>query len=266
LPKLRTELKLRWARWKFRAKRALVRLLPADLRLIRTGEAFLRGGEREVRLLPILVVPDTVVIDVGAHIGDYTYALCKQLGPLGRVIAFEPQPGLARQLRKAAKRLQLPVTVHQCALSCSEGESELSIPTDDGIVAPGLATLERRMQPVAECYRVPLRRLDDVCREVVGTISFIKIDVEGHELDVLRGSVAILQKHRPNLLIEIEQRHTLRPITETFDFLAAQNYRGEFMNPAGSLIPLSEFRSEAHQDVSTIGTRRYVSNFVFRPM
>ena len=86
------------------AKATLRRLIPAHLRLIRTANYFLQHGEREVHLLPQLVKPGTVAIDVGSHIGDYTYILCKHLEKKAGVIAIEPVADLARQLVIAARR------------------------------------------------------------------------------------------------------------------------------------------------------------------
>src|SRR4051812_29929480 len=94
-----------------RATDVLRAMIPPHIRFVRAGKAFLADGKREVHLLPKLVQPGTTAIDVGAHIGDYTYALCRHLGNHGRVIAIEPIPDLARRLDQAVRRLGLPVTV-----------------------------------------------------------------------------------------------------------------------------------------------------------
>src|SRR5690349_13141846 len=99
-----------------RSKDVLRDLLPAHRRFIRAGEAFLRAGEREVHQLSRLVQPGSIAIDVGAHIGDYTYSLCKHVGSGGQVIAIEPVADLAAMLERATRTLSLPVTVHNCAL------------------------------------------------------------------------------------------------------------------------------------------------------
>jgi FkbM family methyltransferase len=250
---------------KYRAKLVLRRFIPAHVRFTRAGKAFLRGGEREVHLLRDLVTVDSVAIDVGAHIGDYTYSLCKCVGAGGRVIAIEPQPDLARRLVVATTRLNLPVTVHNVALSSKEGEADLLIPMEHGRNLIGFATLERRAGD-GKSYRVPLRRLDDLCREIDGKICFLKVDVEGHELEVFRGGVQTLKRHRPNLIVEIEQRHSTIPISETINFILAQNYRGEFLNRAGHLRPLSEFDPQKHQVVELVRSPDYVSNFIFKPV
>src|ERR1041384_4672569 len=81
-----------------RSKDLLRELLPARRRFIRAGEASLRAGEREVHQLSRLVQPGSIAVDVGAHIGDYTYPLCRHVGSAGRVIAVEPIAALAAML------------------------------------------------------------------------------------------------------------------------------------------------------------------------
>jgi hypothetical protein len=134
---------------------------------------------------------------------------------------------------------------------------------ENGSRKAGFATLERR-EGTGQMHRVALRRLDDICAHIEGRISFIKIDVEGHELEVLRGGTATLAKHRPNLLIEIEQRHSAGPIEETLKYVASLGYRGEFLDKANQPQPLETFDADRHQRVERVGTRQYVSNFIFR--
>jgi FkbM family methyltransferase len=219
----------------------------------------------ELGILCELVEHGSTVVDVGAHVGAYTYALCRCVGAEGQVIAVEPIPELANLLRRATTRLRLPVTVAECALSSQEGEAELLIPLDNGVRRPGMATLEKH-SAAGFRERVRLRRLDELCRNVRGRVSFMKIDVEGHELAVLRGSIGTLQQDRPNLFVEIEQRHSPVPITETFGFLTALGYSGEFLDRDGMLRPLSSFDVEEHQTrhLQDIGTPAYINNFVFR--
>ena len=248
-----------------RAKDLLRGFIPAHRRFLRSGKEFFEEGEREVHALPGLVEKGTIVVDVGAHIGSYTYCLCKLLGPDGHVVAIEPLPDLAKMLTSAVERLKLPVTVYNCALSSRDGEADLQVPVVNGGRAAGFATLESRSFDHGKSYHVKLRRLDDICREHPGRLSFIKIDVEGHELEVLRGGIETLQR-RPNLLIEIEQRHSTVPIGETFAFLESQGFRCEFLDANSQPHPFAEFDVKNHQDVTKVGTREYVSNFIFRPV
>src|SRR5205085_371403 len=112
-----------------------------------------------------LVNNGSTAVDVGANVGDYTYALCRHVGPTGRVIAVEPIPDLARMLSRATDRLGLPVKVFNCALSSRDDKADLFIPVQNGKRLAGFATLEHRTV-AGFSRRVSLRRLDDLCRDV----------------------------------------------------------------------------------------------------
>jgi hypothetical protein len=76
-------------------------------------------------------------------------------------------------------------------------------------------------------------------------VSFIKIDVEGHELSVLEGGVRTIANNRPVLWVEIEQRHLSRPMSDVFEFIKSLGYDGGFYD--GTFQPLEKFRYEIHQ-------------------
>jgi FkbM family methyltransferase len=250
---------------KNRVKEVLREMVPAHLRFIRLGKLFVAHGGPEVHILQSLVEYGSTVIDIGANVGQYSYALCQYAGPKGLVIAVEPLPETAELLRSAARRLGLPVVVFECALSSRDGEAELLVPIIAGEKRHALASLEQHSAAGLR-RRVSVRRLDDLCREVRGRISFIKIDVEGHELEVLRGGIDTLQQHRPSLLVEIEQRHSPVPIDETFAFMTSLGYLGQFLDGAGRCQPLACFDVTEHQTrhLDDIGNPAYINNFIFR--
>lgn len=257
-------------RLKEATRRTIRGLIPAHIRFQRAGRAFLASGEREVHELSKLVEPGTTAIDVGALLGDYAFSLCRQVGPSGQVICVEPQPEYARLLRTAAARLKLPMEVVECALSSRPGRAELGVPVVDGRARSGFASLDHRGS-AGKTIAVELRRLDDVVAEVTRRISFLKVDVEGHELEVFKGAVETLRRHRPNLLVEIEQRHSLVPIAETFAFLKDRAYAGSYLDAEGARVPLEQFDAARNAELAggerTNGTPApgYVANFIFTP-
>jgi hypothetical protein len=97
-------------------------------------------------------------------------------------------------------------------------------------------------------------------------VSFIKIDAEGHEELVLNGASATLTRCRPNLLIEIEQRHLRKSIDEVLRHVLSFGYRGYFM-AGGQLQPLARFDVEQHQHAyfHNWSDPAYVANFFFLP-
>ena len=136
-------------------------------------------------------------MDIGANHGLYSYAL-NRLGL--SVEAFEPQPWCVRTIRAWAGER---VNVHQVGLSDVEGTLALRMPVVDGTRFTGYATFGA-VEGESEVIEVPVRRLDDFGFTAV---SFVKVDVEGHEARVLRGGEQTIAACRPTLLVEIEQRH-----------------------------------------------------------
>ena len=116
-----------------------------------------------------------------------------------------------------------------------------------------------------------LRRLDDIVAGVKSRVSFIKVDVEGHELEVFKGGVEALRQHRPNLLVEIEQRHSPVPIEETFGFIQEQGYTGYFLDDRGTRTPIGAFDPRRNYELATrcsqFGSTHdgYIFNFIFIP-
>ena len=190
------------------------------------------------------------------------------MGSRGRVYAFEPSPAMRSALRRLAGLAN--VTVVDAGLSDHEGEAELHVPVLGGRRVDYLASLAIR--PNADLphqsFTVKLKRLDDVLALEGGSVSFIKCDVEGHELAVLRGAQEILERARPRLLVEIEQRHTQLDIAETFALLHEHRYRG-YMLAGEVLRPLEEFDLQRDQldlldDLANVRPG-YVNQFVFVP-
>ncbi|MER5730132.1 FkbM family methyltransferase [Streptomyces sp. NPDC002138] len=164
-----------------------------------------------------LVRPGSVCLDIGAEYGLYTWALAALSGPSGAVHSVEPLPGPASWLRTTAAALGCDhVTVHRTALGARAQEGTMSLPRrrllpvhgraylTEGASGPGPNTEFARSRPVA----TPVRTVDGLCRHMgLDRVDFIKADVEGAEEAVLSGARHTLERHRPALLLEIEDRH-----------------------------------------------------------
>lgn len=219
----------------------------------------LRNHEPELAILPALVDPDLLALDIGANRALYTI----RLRPLARKVhAFEPVPQLAARLRAAFPE----VTVHEVALSAQGGRATLRLPgrnTSWATIEPG-NTLEKAAGGV-QGIEVKAMRLDDVELEKVG---FVKIDVEGHELAVLEGARVLLRRDRPVLLIELEERHTKNALRGAAAALEPFDYRGYFLD-GDRLRPVAAFDAAVDQDPARVSERgkegRYLNNFVFVP-
>jgi len=248
-----------------RVERGAVRRLPPGLVFAANARIHRWKGERELRELPRLVARGSIAVDVGAHFGTYSHALCRLVGKQGLVHAFEPIAEDARYLTAAARQLRLPMEVHNCALSSVNGTAALTVPDRYGHGKTALSSLEPHVG-TGERRTVEVRRLDDVLAGADRPVSFIKIDVEGHELAVLEGAAETIARHKPNLLIEIEERFHAAPAVVTFERVQALGYRGEFLDASGQRRPISEFDPAVHQDPAVdVLSREFIANFVFTP-
>jgi FkbM family methyltransferase len=174
---------------------------PRDKYIGRSLIAYGEWGEAEVRLFEQIVRPGDTIVEVGANIGSHTVPLSKLTGPTGKLHAFEPQR-LINQLLNANLALNecLNAHVHRAAISDTVGFAEIcSIPpqheTNYGAISLGLefgvdSTMER--VPVQTIDALDLNRLD-----------FLKVDAEGHDVQVLKGATASLEKHRPAVFVEV---------------------------------------------------------------
>ena len=220
---------------------------------------WLRGElEEEMKFLRLLVRSHDRVIDVGGHRGIYAYQL-RRLG--ARVEVFEPNPACCRVLMAWAAG-KPDIVVHSVALSSRTGSTILHIPIDEsGVEHDASASIENAGFARTRDQLVPLQTLDSYRFKGV---KLIKIDVEGHEYSVIEGAAATLASSRPALLVEIEQRHSDRPIGEVFEEILGFGYQGFFMGMDG-LAALENFDAARHQSMENFGgsKREYINNFLF---
>jgi FkbM family methyltransferase len=159
--------------------------------------------ERKVRRFILNnMPPDGVFIDVGAHIGKYSLLVAKKY-PNAEVIAIEPNPLAYDALSKALKINNLiNVQVFNVALSDSDNLTDLYIRRSS------VASSIEEFDSCIEIRRVTTRALDSLIDELgFKRVDLIKIDVEGAELKVVKGSLNTILQFKPKLMIECEDRH-----------------------------------------------------------
>ena len=83
-------------------------------------------------------------------------------------------------------------------------------------------------------------------------IGFIKIDVEGHEKEVINGSKNIIKKYKPNLLVEIEERHNKTKVVDTINYINKLGYDSFFLHE-NELI-----------ETKKLDTLNNINNFIFK--
>ena len=185
--------------------------------------------EPEISLIKDLIEPETDSIDIGVYRGVHSYEMSKY----SKIIhSFEPNPVIYKDLKKTLPLIIDNLKLYNYALSDKNITKNLRIPIRnlkanklnyEEFYEMGKATIhEENKFENYENFKVECKILDDF--KFNNSISFIKIDVEGHEISVLNGAKIIIKKFKPNLLIEIEERHSKRNVKDTINFVCSFGY------------------------------------------
>lgn len=156
-------------------------------------------------LLEEKVSAGDVFIDVGANVGFVSLIASSRVGPRGQVFSFEPNPGLVNRLKQTIARNGIAnISVFETALGENAGTVRLIAGENHGtnrISVGDEAPSEKE---------VPLRRADDLLRGRIpdGVPAFVKIDVEGAELGVLKGMPLLLQRPNTRFFVEVGDEHS----------------------------------------------------------
>jgi len=163
-------------------------------------------------VLAKLLRHDSSCVDIGCHIGSFLSSVVR-LAPNGEHYAFEPSQTKAEWLRK---KFSSKATVFQNAVSDTPGQFDYV----ENLSRPGLSGLRSNLSDGEIRYQVAVCRLDDVLSD--RRIDLIKIDVEGHELEVIKGARQILTSCSPPLIFECTNTHPKR--SEIFEELRSLGY------------------------------------------
>ena len=141
------------------------------------------------------------ILDVGANIGLYTVACAHAAGERGRLIALEPGPMTFQKLTRTCALLDLTnVTLLQVAAGRASGPAVFVGGRSERDIHHHLA--DARPHDPADGLQVESRRLDEVCGPDAGAVTLMKIDVEGHELEVLEGAERVLANGSVQVILE----------------------------------------------------------------
>jgi FkbM family methyltransferase len=146
----------------------------------------------------------------------YTLPLAHLVGATGRVDSFEPHPRQQRTLRFLRALIGAPhVSVNAAAVGDTVGERTMRLPMKFGFPIYGHAHVGQGAAPhparrLRE-WATPITSVDVwVEAQAIDRVSFIKVDVEGFEPQVILGATGTIESHRPSLLLEVEDRHLAR--------------------------------------------------------
>jgi len=203
----------------------------------RLDRAINKVYEKELIFLDKVVDKNLESVDVGVYRGVYSYQLAKISK---HVHAFEPNPLIFAYLNKNLKKLVNNITLYDIALSDENTITDLKIPKRfetlsnknyEEMYKLGAATIHKENMLNNEKFitlKTKTKKLDDLLLN--NKVGFIKIDVEGHEQKVINGSLDIIKKNKPVLLVEIEERHSNKSVSDTINFIKNLGYKSYYLS------------------------------------
>ncbi|HEY9644556.1 MAG TPA: FkbM family methyltransferase [Coleofasciculaceae cyanobacterium] len=203
----------------------------ASFRSIVTSVLLAEGDwfESEMEFWRSQLQPGMTVIDVGANVGVYTFSAAQQVGASGRVLAIEPFSSCVRCLQETCRSNQLSwVTVCAGAASDRPGTARLSLHSSselNEVVRDESAEAGHPSGSSGNFEDITCFTLDNLVeQEQLQQVDWLKIDAEGHEMQVLAGSDRLLSQFAPAILYE-NIAGTSGSNTPVAELLLAKGYR-----------------------------------------
>jgi len=196
---------------------------------------------REFIFLHHFLKPNMVFVDVGANQGEYALFAAKRLSN-GTVVAFEPLPSILSHLYENIK-LNGFDNIIVFEKGVSDKQQSLVIHELDGN-NEGMATVFPGDRVVGKSFEIQLERIDDIFSQTGLTrLDFMKFDIEGSELSALKGSVAVINKFRPVIMVEVSVKtyeaagYKIQDVLEFFDQLGYDYFS---IGKGGKLVPCKQ--------------------------
>lgn len=219
--------------------------------------------DAELLLLEFFLNKNSIFFDIGANKGEYALYSEKHISA-NQIYLFEPEKRLNYQLKHIFSQSH----VLSLALSDKKGEFQFKIPLINGVLDNCLSSLEVHHKEVNETeaiiYKVKTDSLDNFVTQQNLKPDLIKIDVEGHELNVLKGAKNYLAQFHPTLIIEIEQRHHQNTDLEIiFNQFKQQGYLCYYFSK--KVLQLFPYEDKTHltNHESYFGSKEYINNYIF---
>jgi FkbM family methyltransferase len=216
----------------------------------------------ELKFLSKLLAQEQLFfIDVGANRGEFIFTVEKVLPP-SKIWAFEPLPYFAKKL----KVLFPKISVFNLGLSGIETQTTLYVPILNGIPDDSLSSINKPTSGSFNSYIINCTTLDDVLEKgkVTSEKIFLKIDVEGHEINVLQGAEKAIKSAVLIMLIEIEERHHKeKSLEEMIETIQSKGFICYHLHPQKPALIRYSATTEVSQKKEDLNTRGYINNFWF---
>ena len=207
----------------------------------------------ELNLIKSLVNKNKNSIDIGANLGLFTYFMSRASK---HVFAFEPNPYPLGNLKHLVDK---NVTILPIALGNNDGPIAIKIPHHENGWSSNGASLSPKTEEPGKVIDIQCRKLDSLN---IDNIGLIKIDVEGFEVEVLKGAKDTILRNKPTMIIENESVHT-EDTNELFLIMNELGFDKYFCNSKGKLKKIEEFSFEKNQSDAKNKDINYIQNFIF---
>lgn len=244
------------------------REIAARLHAVVWAGRLLRGGSDvpEIRMLDEIISRSRVALDVGAHAGNWTLNLARRIGPTGVVVAYEALPHYGRALSMTLRLLGVRnAKVRVVAVGDSERTMSLRWRSQDKELLTGRTHIEPDAPTSVDVMQIPMVSLDhdlESCGIRPFDVGFVKIDVEGAELEVLRGASTLLSVGRPVVYLEIEPQWVKRlghSVEDVFNEMSSHGYQPHLISGSG-LTP-----TNVDSYLAQYASQRTYNNVLFLP-
>ena len=227
----------------------------------RLTRAIKKNYENELIILNKIMNKNLESVDVGVYRGVYSYKM-SQLSK--HVHAFEPNPLIYPYLKKNLNKIIKNISLYNVAASNNKGVDNLKIPKRfntfnkknyEEMYRMGAATIHKKNKLNNDEYiikKIKKDKLDNLLKNK--KIGFIKIDVEGHEKNVISGASKLIKKNKPVLLVEIEQRHTLEKVVNIINYIKKYGYKSYIL------------RRKKLVEIKRKNVPKFKNNFIFLPL
>lgn len=215
------------------------------------------SDEKELQLLKNIIIPETDTIDIGVYRGVYSYEMAKYSK---MVHAFEPNPIIFKDIELNLGKIIKNINLYNFALSDKENKVLLKVPIRnknydksnyEEYFQMGRATIhEQNVMGDIETFEIKSKKLDNFTFS--NRISFIKIDVEGHEMSVIKGAENTIKQYKPTLLVEIEEKHSKQKVLDSINYINSLGYESFFYD--------NELKS-----TNNLNNLNMYNNFIFKP-
>ena len=208
----------------------------------------------ELNIINSISDNNKVSLDIGANLGLFTYFMSRSSK---KVYAFEPNPYPLEHLKNVVDD---NVEIVPIAIGDIDGIVKLSIPKNRKGWSSNGASIKNIELNEGIQYEVSIRKIDSLEIENIG---LIKIDVEGAELEVLKGALKTISNQKPNLIIENEINRTETPEL-LFKFMNNIHYDAFYLNGNRKLVKL-ENNFDIFDNQKDPARKRfgYIQNFIF---